>query len=65
MSGIVDFVVKNIISKLLSKDFNFVRIDFYGHDNESFFSEFTIHPDAGYIQILPNCLNIRSGKLLI
>lgn len=51
------------ISKILSKPFEFVRIDFH-LDNESniYFSEFTFTPNAGY-QLYPDYIEITLGAL--
>lgn len=52
------------ISEKLSKDFIFVRVDLYIHNNKIFFGELTLHPGGGYEPILPNNWNIRLGKLI-
>lgn len=42
------------LSKELSKDFPFVRIDLYEVDGENYLSEFTFVPTAGYMKIEPS-----------
>lgn len=52
-------------AKMLSKPFEFVRIDFYlGADNKIYFSEFTFTPHAG-LQIYSNDMELQLGKLWI
>lgn len=36
-------------AKILSKDFDFVRVDFYEHDGKVYFSELTFSPWGGYM----------------
>ena len=50
------------ISKILSKEFEFVRVDFYLDKNDNiYFSEFTFTPAAGE-QVFPTELEIELSK---
>ena len=42
------------ISKRLSKDIPFVRIDLFEVNNQIYFSEFTLYPASGYMPFVPN-----------
>ena len=47
-----------------SKDFIFVRVDLYIHNNKIFFGELTLHPGGGYEPIIPDNWNISLGELI-
>lgn len=51
-------------SKILSKKFKFVRIDFYEVKNELYFSEITFTPLSGFIEFIPKKYDlVLGGKL--
>lgn len=52
------------ISKTLSKDFPFVRVDFYYVNEEIFFGELTFFPRSGFGTFDPPEWNARIGNLL-
>lgn len=52
------------ISKILSKDFNLVRVDFYEIDGILYLSELTFFPRAGYITWTDNSIDLKLGKML-
>ena len=51
-------------AKQLSKDFKFVRVDFYEISGECFFGELTFLPAAGYIHYTNDSVDFKLGKLL-
>ncbi len=42
------------LAKILSEGTNFVRVDFYIHDNKVYFGEITLHPNGGCDYFSPN-----------
>ena len=52
-------------SKFLSKDFNFVRIDFMECNNVLYFGEFTFTPFSGFIKFSPDYYNDYYGNKLV
>ena len=51
-------------SKILSKDFPLVRVDFYECHNQLFFGEMTFTPDSGINNISPKKLSYELGLLI-
>lgn len=51
-------------SKLLSKDFPFVRVDFYEVNNKLFFGELTFYPMNGFIPFENYSEDLKWGKLI-
>ena len=51
------------LAKTLSKDFKFVRIDFY-NENKIIFGEMTFYPGNGFQIITPSSYDYKFGKLL-
>lgn len=51
-------------AKKLSKDFRFVRVDFFVLENNYYFSELTFTPSAGMMRIEPQEYDYKWGKLL-
>lgn len=51
-------------SKILSKDFKFVRVDFYEIDGKPYLSELTFLPNGGYLKYTNNQIDLELGKLL-
>lgn len=49
---------------ILSKDFRFVRVDFYEIDSICYFGELTFAPGAGYIQYTDDTVDYKLGSLL-
>ncbi len=54
-----------LISKILSENFIFSRIDLYYPKNEIFFGEITLHHGGGYEPFLPSYYDLILGKELI
>ena len=52
------------IAESLSKEFKFVRVDFYNIGEKLFFSEMTFTPSGGYLNFQPDEWNIKLGNLL-
>ena len=52
------------ISRRLSADFPFVRVDLYSIDEQVFFSEFTFMPTGGYMQLQPKEVAEEWGEWL-
>ena len=52
------------ISKILSKDFPFVRVDFYEVDNKLYIGELTFNPCGGFGKFAPVEWDYKIGKLL-
>ena len=53
-----------IVSKRLSKDFPFVRVDLYNVLGEIYISELTFLPTGGYMRLTPKKIEIEWGNLL-
>lgn len=49
-------------AKVLSKDFPFVRVDFYSVNNRLYFGELTLYPGNGYGKITPDEWNHTLGE---
>jgi len=52
------------VAKELSKDFPFVRVDFYNVDSKIYFGELTFFPRSGFGEFFPHEWNKRIGNLL-
>lgn len=53
------------ISKILSRDIPFSRIDYYDVDGKLFFGEITLYPYAGFGEFRPSEWNEKLGDLII
>ena len=51
------------LAQALSKDFNFVRVDFYVVNDEIYFGEITFTPGSGTLKF-PNYINLKLGKMI-
>lgn len=51
-------------SKILSKDFSYVRVDFYAGKSNLYVTELTFLPFAGFIQFNPREYDLKLGELL-
>ena len=51
-------------AKLLSKGMNFVRVDFYEHDNNLYFGEMTFTSASGLHIFSPKDFNLQLGELI-
>lgn len=51
-------------SKILSKDFKFVRVDFMSFDNRLYFGELTFSPSSGFFRFLKSEDNLYFGNIL-
>lgn len=52
------------LAKKLSKNFNFVRVDFYSVNGKTIFGELTFIPASGFEMFIPDNINYELGKLL-
>lgn len=52
------------ISKILSKEFPFVRVDLYDANGKVYFSELTFIPTNGFMHLEPNSLTETWGEWL-
>ena len=52
------------ISKTLSKDFPFIRVDLYQFSNKVLFGELTFHPEGGFGFIKPDSYDYLWGSKL-
>ncbi|GEA52361.1 glycosyl transferase [Vibrio inusitatus NBRC 102082] len=50
------------ISRSLSVDFDYVRVDLYTINNDVYFGELTFAPNRGYAKIIPSEFDIEWGK---
>ena len=50
------------IAEILSKDFEFIRIDLYNIKNKIYFSEYTFVPNSGYLSFYPEKYEYEIGK---
>ena len=57
----LDKMVK--LAEILSKDFPFVRVDFYNIEGEIYFGELTFYPASGYTKFVPDSADFALGKL--
>lgn len=53
-----------LLSKKLSSDLPFVRIDFYNIEGKVYFGEFTLYPCGGNLRFVPDNWNYIIGKYL-
>lgn len=51
-------------SKELSKDFKFVRVDFFEANKELYFGEMTFTPFSGYVHFEPDSYDLHYGNKL-
>lgn len=59
-----DFEKMLEISKEFSKEFPFVRVDFYSLNNRIYIGELTFYPWSGCVQFTPDEFDFKLGKLL-
>jgi hypothetical protein len=52
------------ISKKLSKNFSFIRVDLYNVDGKIYFGELTFFPTAGYFRLLPKSIDEELARLI-
>lgn len=52
------------IAKLLSKDFPFVRVDFFDTPDKLYLSELTFYPGGGFTAYYPESFNLKIGEML-
>ena len=52
------------LARKLSKDFNFVRVDFYEENNKVVFGELTFTPVAGFLKFNPIELDAKFGEMI-
>ena len=52
------------LARELSKDFSFVRVDFYNLNGKIFIGELTFSPSAGFFKYDPPEWNLKLGELL-
>jgi len=52
------------LSEILSKDFIYVRVDWYDVDGSLYFGELTFHHDGGYQKIIPEEWDLKLGQEL-
>ena len=52
------------ISRTLSEDFPFVRVDFYEHDSKLRIAEFSFAPYAGMVHYEPEAFDKEMGEWL-
>ncbi|QXP52442.1 ATP-grasp fold amidoligase family protein [Cellulophaga sp. HaHa_2_1] len=52
------------LSEILSKEFPYVRVDWYEVDNKLYFGEITFHHDSGYSPIIEKEWDIKLGEKL-
>ena len=52
------------MAKILSKDFPYVRVDFYDVDGKIYFGEMTFFPESGYYGFLPDEFDFILGEKL-
>ncbi|MBQ4161466.1 MAG: hypothetical protein IJD84_01015 [Parabacteroides sp.] len=51
------------LAKKISKNFPFVRVDFYNVDGDIYFGELTFYPGSGYTKFVPDSADYEWGKL--
>ena len=51
------------LAQQLSKDFPFVRVDFYNINGAIYFGELTFYPGSGYTKFIPDSADFEWGKL--
>lgn len=52
------------LSQVLSKDFDYVRVDWYDVEGKLYFGELTFHHDSGYSPIIPEKWDLILGERL-
>ena len=53
------------MAELLSKDFDFVRVDLYTVGEKVYFGELTFHPEGGFGKFTPPEADLEIGNMLI
>lgn len=54
------------LAEVISKDFRYIRVDFYNLGNNIYFGELTFHPESGFGSFIPSKWDRKFGdKLLI
>ena len=51
------------LAERLSKNFPFVRVDFYNINGVIYFGELTFYPSSGYTRFIPDDADFELGKL--
>ena len=51
------------IAKILSKDYPFLRVDFFDTDSQLFVAEMTFNPGGGMVPFIPESFNLQMGDL--
>lgn len=52
------------ISKILSEDFEFVRVDLFNVKGKIYFSELTFSPCSGFMPLYPEYIDLKYGELI-
>ena len=60
-----DFEEMISISRVLSKDFPFVRVDFFETDEQLYVAEMTLYPGGGQTPIFPVSFNLEMGNQFV
>lgn len=53
------------VSRILSKGFSFVRVDFFGTSDRFYLAEMTFTPGAGYTRYYPDDVDFELGKMWV
>ncbi len=53
------------ISRQLSKEFPYVRVDLYEYQNFIYFGELTLHPGSGYEPFIPDQMDFHFGQKFV
>lgn len=53
------------LSKILSADFPFIRVDFFDTGDKLYLAEMTFYPGSGYVQYQPDSFNKTMGDLFV
>ena len=66
VKGEIETAIKKAVnlSKKLSKDFNFVRVDWILYKNKLYFGELTFTPYSGFIKFSNQTYNLKLGKMI-
>jgi hypothetical protein len=51
------------VAEILSRDFDYVRVDLYATDNAIYFGELTFTPGAGVVPLSPDRIDFEWGRL--
>ena len=52
------------LSSIISKNFDFCRVDLYSHENRIYFGEITIHPEGGVGPFASKKMDYQFAKFL-